>query len=161
MMQWRNINDCGFRLQGQLWHKHISGIFQTQEWCISNVSITTCETITYFDAQYLRILICKYKHKLIENSLLWVQTLNFFPVCLGHRYIFGQNSGICVACPMSLNCLKQLRLKDNLCLSRGFSMETLCPYECDILLVRGGHLEGPHVFRFLMLAFPSEIWSQT
>ena len=40
-------------------------------------------------------------------------------------------------------------------------METLCPHENDIPVVREGHLEGPHVFEFLMNAFPSEIWSQT
>ena len=44
----------------------------------------------------------------------------------------------------SLNYIKQLRLKDDLRLKRGFSMETLRPYEYDILLVRGGHLEGNH-----------------
>ena len=57
----------------------------------------------------------------------------------------------------SLNYIKQLGLKDNLCLSRGFSMETLCPHEYDIPLVRGGHLEGPHVFGFLICAFVSEL----
>ena len=61
----------------------------------------------------------------------------------------------------SLNCIKQLRLKDNLRLKRGFSMQALCPHEYDIPSVRGGHLEGPHVFGFLIHAFPSEIWSQT
>ena len=45
-------------------------------------------------------------------------------------------------------------------MSRGFSMDTLRPHEYDILVVRGGHLEGPHVFGFLILAFPLEIWSQ-
>ena len=44
----------------------------------------------------------------------------------------------------SLNYIKQLGLKDNLRLKRGFSMETLCPHEYDIPLVRGGHLEGPN-----------------
>ena len=43
----------------------------------------------------------------------------------------------------------------------GFLMETLCPHEHDIPVLRGGHLEGPHVFGFLIHAFPSEIWSQT
>ena len=62
---------------------------------------------------------------------------------------------------MSLNYIKQLGLKDNLRLSRGFWMETLCPHEYDIPVVRGGHLEGPHVFGFLIHAFPSKIWSQT
>ena len=46
-------------------------------------------------------------------------------------------------------------------LSRRFSVDTLCPHEYDMLVVRGGHLEGPHVFGLLMHAFPSEIWSQT
>ena len=55
---------------------------------------------------------------------------------------------------VSLNYIKQLGLKDNLCLKRGFSMETLCPHEYDIPLVRGGHLEGPHVFGFLIHVFP-------
>jgi len=32
-------------------------------------------------------------------------------------------------------------------------METLCPHEYDIPVVRGGHLEGPHVFGFLIHAF--------
>ena len=54
-----------------------------------------------------------------------------------------------------------LGLKDNLRLKCGFSMETLCPHEYDIPLVRGGHLEGPHVFGFLIHVFPSEIWTQT
>ena len=61
----------------------------------------------------------------------------------------------------SLNYIKQLGLKDNLRLSHGFSMETLCPHEYDIPVVRGGHLEGPQVFGFLMHAFPSDIWFQT
>ena len=61
----------------------------------------------------------------------------------------------------SLNYIKQLRLKEDLRLSHCFSMETLHPHEHDIPLVRGGHLEGPHVFGFLMHAFPSEIWSKT
>ena len=61
---------------------------------------------------------------------------------------------------LSLNYIKQLGLKDNLRLKCGFSMETLRPHEHDVPLVRGGHLEGPHVFGFLMHAFPSEIWSQ-
>ena len=59
---------------------------------------------------------------------------------------------------MSLNYIKQLGLKDNLRLKCCFSMETL---ECDTQLVRGGHLEGPHVFGFLIHVFPSEIWTQT
>ena len=46
-------------------------------------------------------------------------------------------------------------------MKHGVSMETLCPHECDIPLVRGGHLEGPHGFRFLIYVFPSEIWTQT
>ena len=46
-------------------------------------------------------------------------------------------------------------------MSRGFSMDTLRPHEYDIPLDRGGHLEGPHVFGFLIHAFPSELWSQT
>ena len=58
---------------------------------------------------------------------------------------------------MSLNYIKQMGLKDNLRLKRGFSMETLCPHEYDIPLVRGGHLEGPHVFGFLICAFVSEL----
>ena len=37
----------------------------------------------------------------------------------------------------SINYIKQLGLKDDLRLSRGFSMETLCPHEYDIPLVRG------------------------
>ena len=32
--------------------------------------------------------------------------------------------------------------------------------EYDISLVRGGHLEGPNVFGFLIHAFPIEIWCQ-
>ena len=46
-------------------------------------------------------------------------------------------------------------------MSRRFSMDTLRPHEYDIPLDRGGHLEGPYVFGFLIHAFPSEIWSQT
>ena len=61
---------------------------------------------------------------------------------------------------LSLNYIKQLGLKDNLRLKRGFSMETLCRHEYDIPLVRGGHLEGPNVFGFLIHVFPSEIWTQ-
>ena len=38
-----------------------------------------------------------------------------------------------------LNYIKQLWLKDDLCLWRGFSMETLRPHEYDLPLVRGGH----------------------
>ena len=53
--------------------------------------------------------------------------------------------------------MKQLGLKDNLRLSHSFSMETLSPHEYDIPLVRGGHLEGPHVFGFLICAFVSEL----
>ena len=60
-----------------------------------------------------------------------------------------------------LNYIKQLGLKDNLRLKRGFSMETLFLHEYDIPLVRGGHLEGPHVFGFLIHVFPSEMWTQT
>ena len=56
-----------------------------------------------------------------------------------------------------LNYTKQLGLKDNLRLKRGFSIEILCPHEYDIPLVRGGHLEGPHVFGFLICAFVSEL----
>ena len=44
-------------------------------------------------------------------------------------------------------------------LFRCFWMDTLCPHEYDILVVRGGHLEGPHVFGFLIHV--SEIWTQT
>ena len=40
-------------------------------------------------------------------------------------------------------------------------MEILRTHEYDIVLVRGGHLGGPHVFGFLIHAIPSEIWSQT
>ena len=42
-------------------------------------------------------------------------------------------------------------------MSRGFSMDTLRPHEYDIPLDRGGHLEGPHVFSFLIGAFVSEL----
>ena len=35
-----------------------------------------------------------------------------------------------------------------------FSMEILRTHEYDISLVRGGHWEGPHVFGFLIHAFP-------
>ena len=52
--------------------------------------------------------------------------------------------------PLSLNYIKQLGFKDNLCLKCGFSMETLCPHEYDIAVV--SHLEGPHVFGFLICA---------
>ena len=38
-------------------------------------------------------------------------------------------------------------------MSRGFSMDTLRPHEYDIPLDRGGHLEGPHVFGFLINTF--------
>ena len=62
-------------------------------------------------------------------------------------------------CLVSLNYIKQLGLKDYLRLKRGFSMETLCPHEYDIPLFRGGHLEGPHVFGFLIHVFPFEIWT--
>ena len=55
---------------------------------------------------------------------------------------------------VSLNYIKQLGLKDNLCLKRGFSMETLCPDEYDIPVVRGGHLEGPHVSDFSYMPSP-------
>ena len=37
-------------------------------------------------------------------------------------------------------------------MSRRFSMDTLRPHEYDIPLDRGGHLEGPHVFGFLINA---------
>ena len=57
----------------------------------------------------------------------------------------------------SLNYMKQLGLKEDLGLSRGFSMETLCPHEYDILVVRKDHLEGPHVFGFLIHALPSPL----
>jgi len=60
---------------------------------------------------------------------------------------------------LSLNYIKQLGLKDNLLLKRGFSMETLRSHEYDIPFVRGGHLEGTHVFGFLIHVFPSEIWT--
>ena len=59
--------------------------------------------------------------------------------------------------PLSLNYIKQLGFKEDLRLKRGFSMETLCSHEYDIPLVSGGHLEGPHVFGFLIHTFPSEI----
>ena len=45
-------------------------------------------------------------------------------------------------------------------MSRRFLMDTLRPHEYDIPLDRGGHLEGPHVFGFLIHAFPSKMWSQ-
>ena len=53
----------------------------------------------------------------------------------------------------NLNYIKQLRLKDHLCLKRHFSMEMLPTHEYGILLVRVGHGEGPHVFTFLISAF--------
>ena len=59
----------------------------------------------------------------------------------------------------SLNYIKQLRLKDDLRLWRGFSMEKLGTREYDILLVRRDHLEGLHVFVFLIHAFVFELWS--
>ena len=37
------------------------------------------------------------------------------------------------------------------------SMEKLGTHEYDIPLVRGGHLEGPHVFVFLIHAFVLEL----
>ena len=46
-------------------------------------------------------------------------------------------------------------------LCRGFSMETFRTHEYGIPLVRGAHLEGPHVFGFLICAFVSELWPQT
>ena len=49
-----------------------------------------------------------------------------------------------------LNYIKQNRLKDDLPLSRGFSMETLHTHEYDIPLARVDHGEGPHVFTFLI-----------
>ena len=58
---------------------------------------------------------------------------------------------------ISLNYIKQLRLKDHLCLKRHFSMEMLCTHEYGILLVRVGHGEGPHVFTFLISAFVFEL----
>ena len=61
----------------------------------------------------------------------------------------------------SLNYIKQLGLKDNFCLKRGFSMETLRPHEYDTPLARVVHWEGPHVFGFLICAFVSELWPQT
>ena len=39
-------------------------------------------------------------------------------------------------------------------------MEILRIHDYDISLVRGGHLEGPDVFGFLIHAFPIEIWCQ-
>ena len=42
-------------------------------------------------------------------------------------------------------------------LSRGFSMETFRTHEYGLPLVRGGRLEGPHVFGFLICAFVSEL----
>ena len=57
----------------------------------------------------------------------------------------------------SLNYIEQLGLKDNLRLKRGFSIKTLCPHENDIPLVRGGHLEGPNVFGFLICPLVSEL----
>ena len=56
---------------------------------------------------------------------------------------------------------------------RGFSMDTLLSHEYDIPLDRGGHLEGPHVFGFLINAFlwflevfshsfqPQKLWEKT
>ena len=41
------------------------------------------------------------------------------------------------------------------------NMETFRTHEYGIPLVRGGHLEGPHVFGFLICAFVSELWPQT
>ena len=48
-------------------------------------------------------------------------------------------------------------LQSVLRLSRGFSMEMFRTHEYGIPLVRGGHLEGPHVFGFLICAFVSEL----
>ena len=42
-------------------------------------------------------------------------------------------------------------------MSRRFSMDTLRPHEYDVPLDRGGHLEGPHVFGFLIFAFVSDL----
>ena len=54
---------------------------------------------------------------------------------------------------ISLNYIKQNRLKDDLPLSRGFSMETLRTHEYDIPLARVDHGEGPQVLTFLISAF--------
>ena len=35
-----------------------------------------------------------------------------------------------------------------------FLMDTLCPHESDILIVRGGHLKGPHVFLIFDTCLP-------
>ena len=40
-------------------------------------------------------------------------------------------------------------------------VETLRPHEYDIPVVRGGQMEGPDVFGFLIHSYPSEIWPQT
>ena len=89
-----------------------------------------------------------------KRSKLNVFSLDTLKNTLFHFDCYSEESA-------SLNYIKQLGLKDNLRLKRGFSMETLCPHEYDIPLVRGGHLEGPHVFGFLIHVFPSEIWTQT
>ena len=58
---------------------------------------------------------------------------------------------------LSLNYIKQLRLKDTLHWTPLFSEETLHTQKYDIPVVRGGHLEGPHVFGILICAFVSEL----
>ena len=41
-----------------------------------------------------------------------------------------------------------------------FSEVKFLEFECDILLDRVGHCREPHVFRFLICAFMSELWPQ-
>ena len=66
---------------------------------------------------------------------------------------------VLVTVKISLNYIKQNRLKDHVHLWRGPSIQMLCTHEYDIPLARVDHGEGPHVFTFLISAFVFELWS--
>ena len=54
---------------------------------------------------------------------------------------------------LSLNYIKQNRLKDHLCLKPRFLMEMLRTYEYAVVLARISHGGGPHVFIFFCGCF--------
>ena len=74
-----------------------------------------------------------------------------------YAYLKGTYNLISLTFSFSLNYIKQNRLKDTLHWTPLFSEETLNTHKYDIPVVRGGHLEGPHVFGILICAFVSEL----
>ena len=67
----------------------------------------------------------------------------------------------CFGVKISLDYIRQKRIKNHPCMKRHFSIEMLRTHEYGIPLVIVGHGEGSHVFTFLISDFRSKIWPQT